>query len=166
MPTPERVVINSGPLLALHRGGVLDLLHALDYEFVTTPEVVAELEAGVERGHSRVRLGQLPVMPLKAPYHASLALELGAGEASVIQVAMEQEIRWVCIDELAGRFKAAALELEVVGTLGLLMRAKRLGLIPAVDPVIQRMWSGGSWFDAGLVARLLISIGEQHQDPS
>jgi predicted nucleic acid-binding protein len=49
--------------------------------------------------------------------------ELGAGEAAVIQLALEQGIAVVAIDERKGRRAALSVGLRVTGSLGLLGRA-------------------------------------------
>jgi predicted nucleic acid-binding protein len=147
-------------MLALQRAGLTHLLTALGTEFISTEDVAEELRLGTAQGLMDVPMDGVRIIPLKTSFHPSLAIELDAGEASVIQAAMENGVEWVCIDELAGRFKAEALELQVVGTLGLLAKAKRMGLIPAARPAIQKMAEMGTWFGKELVARYLKSLGE------
>jgi predicted nucleic acid-binding protein len=53
--------------------------------------------------------------------------------------AMESEKAWLVMDDLAARRLAQSLGIEVVGSLGLLLRAKDLGLIVAVRPLIEAM---------------------------
>ena len=48
----------------------------------------------------------------------------------------------------------------MVGTLGLLLRAKRLGLILALKPFVDRLRRGGDWFDEALVQKVLRAAGE------
>ncbi|MBK6533096.1 MAG: UPF0175 family protein [Deltaproteobacteria bacterium] len=50
--------------------------------------------------------------------------------------------------------------LEVTGSLGLLLRARTLGLIPAVRPLIERAVAAGVGYDAELIRRVLASVGE------
>ena len=78
----------------------------------------------------------------------------------MIQLAIEQGIRRVCIDESKGRRTAQAVGLNITGTLGLLARAKILGLIPALRPVIEKILRTGAWYDAELVRRVLAGVGE------
>jgi predicted nucleic acid-binding protein len=85
---------------------------------------------------------------------------LDLGEAAVIQLALENNIDLVCIDELKGRSAARAVGLNVVGSLGLLGRAKRLGLTASVRPFIQRAVASGIFYDQGLIESFLRSLGE------
>jgi uncharacterized protein len=56
-----------------------------------------------------------------------------------LALAFEIHADAVLIDEAAGRQAAVALGLTPIGVLGLLVRAKRLGLLGAVKPVIDEL---------------------------
>jgi len=60
----ERIVVDTGPLVAAARAGLLELLGRMPYEFVCPPEVREELENGIPLGHAVVSAGWLQVMPL------------------------------------------------------------------------------------------------------
>jgi predicted nucleic acid-binding protein len=66
----------------------------------------------------------------------------------------------VCIDELKGRCAALAAGLQITGALGLLARAKRLGFVPALRPLLNAMTRSGIWYDPALIARVLAGVGE------
>ena len=53
----------------------------------------------------------------------------------------------------------------MTGSLGLLGRAKREGLIQTVRPVIERMLQEGVWFDAATVRHVLEAEGEEEALP-
>jgi len=107
MPEPKELVINTGPLLAIIAGfGDLSLLMRL-YKRVLVPfEVCQEIEAGGASGFGvsefkrsgfiEKRRSALNISPF-------LRNVLDLGEASVIQLALDEDIRTVCIDEAVGR---------------------------------------------------------------
>jgi predicted nucleic acid-binding protein len=72
-----------------------------------------------------------------------LAWGLGAGESSVISLAETLPQATVVLDDLAARRCAGALGLPVIGTLGLLLMAKKLGLIDEVTPALDAVLSAG-----------------------
>ena len=111
----ERVVINTGPLVALARMDALEIAGLLPLEFVCPREVQAELQEGARRGHIPVAPQWLRTQVLKRPLSPATVVSLDAGEAAVIQMAIEQDIAWVCMDELKGRRAAASAGLKVVG---------------------------------------------------
>lgn len=68
-----------------------------------------------------------------------LQLELDRGESEAIALALEMTPCTILIDETAGRRKSANLGLEFIGTIGVLIRAKHLSLIPAIAPLLSRL---------------------------
>jgi uncharacterized protein len=68
-----------------------------------------------------------------------LLYELDKGEAEVIILAKEQNIKKVLIDEKIARQQAKILGLEVIGTLGLLLKAKNKGLLSFIKPLIKKI---------------------------
>ena len=124
----DRIVLDSGPLVALARADALDVLAAFPDSFVAPLQVRFELEAGAERGHVVIDTPSVVYLPLADALNPLALAELGAGEAAVIQHALEQRIGVVGIDERKGRRAARAVGLTVTGTLGLLARAKTLGV--------------------------------------
>lgn len=155
----ERIVINTGPLIALAQVDALDLLGKLPCQFICPPEVRAELDAGAAAGHAPIQPAGLHIVPLAQSVSVA-HVALGAGEAAVIQLALEQGPATVCMDDWKGRRTALALGLNVTGTLGLLARAKMLGVIPAMKPVVQKLGESGNWYDPELVRRVLSAVGE------
>jgi predicted nucleic acid-binding protein len=156
----DRIVVNTGPLIALARGEVLDVIGTLPLEFVCPPEVRQELDDGAAKGYLDVRPPWLMVVALAAGPNPIAQAALDVGEAAVLQLAIEQKISRVCIDDWKGRRTAMAIGLTVTGSLGLLARAKVLGLIPAVRPIVDKMTKEGVWYDAQLVAKVLQGLGE------
>jgi predicted nucleic acid-binding protein len=80
-----------------------------------------------------------------------LVAHLDLGEASAIALALEARVPLVAIDERRGRLVARDVGLMVTGTLGLLLRAKRLGIIDAVAPRLAAMRQKGIWLGEALV---------------
>jgi predicted nucleic acid-binding protein len=66
----------------------------------------------------------------------------------------------VSIDEVKGRRIATALGLRVVGSLGLVARAKTLGIIPAMRPLVEKAMREGVHYHSDLVERVLSALGE------
>lgn len=81
------------------------------------------------------------VMPVSDPeriaYYQSTGLH--RGEAEAIALTEEQSAAVLLIDERRGRQVAAANGVHVLGTVGLLVEAKRRSHLPAVRPVLDAM---------------------------
>jgi predicted nucleic acid-binding protein len=156
----KRIVINTGPLIALMRMEALAIPAKLDLEFVAPDEVCRELEEGVGAGHPAIRPAWLAFQSLKSPLTPMVTSVLDTGEAAVIQLALDEGIAQVCIDEWKGRRMALAVGLNVTGALGLLGKAKREGVISAVSPFLDRARQTGIHYHPDLVRRFLEALGE------
>ena len=66
----------------------------------------------------------------------------------------------VLLDERRGRACALDLGLNVLGTLGLLVRARQQGLVEHVRPLAEALLASGYYLARPLVDRALASIGE------
>lgn len=157
----DSLVINTGPLIALAKADALDLAGQLPYRFLCPAEVRRELDAGTAAGHQAIEPDWLEVVGLEAPLSPVTRASLDAGEAAVIQLALERQLRLVVIDESKARVAARAAGLQVTGSLGLLGRARRLGLIGEIGPLIQRASEGGVHYHPDLVRRVLEAVGEE-----
>ena len=156
------LVINTGPLIAFSHIAAQELLRQLPLRIVTTEIVRQEFLCGLDAEHSTTSDWPewLLVLPLRQPLPPLATVRLDQGEASVIQLALEESIDTVCIDETLGRRCAKALKLKVTRSLGLLGLAKRHGIITEVRPLVWAMSSHGNWFREDLVAQFLAGLGE------
>src|SRR5213079_816457 len=64
---------------------------------------------------------------------------LGAGEKQVLALGLQVRDAVVIMDERLGRFYAESLKLQITGTLGILLRARREGLVTRIEPVLDRL---------------------------
>lgn len=90
-----------------------------------------------------------------------LRKSLHLGEAAAITISLENQAELLLIDENAGRTVAIAYGLTVLGTLGILLRAKSIGLIPSVKPLMDKLMVDARFFvSATVYARILSIAGE------
>ena len=138
----------------------LDLIGKLPYQFVCPSQVQSEIAAGATKGFAFALPSWIRVLPLQNPTSLLALANLDAGEAAVIELALEQNIALVCLDEIKGRRAALASGLQIVGSLGLLGKAKTLGLISKARPFVEKAQSAGIYYDAKLIAGFLHGLGE------
>ncbi len=164
MPEQTRtVIVNTTPIIALSLIGQLDLLQRLYGEVVVPPAVQAEVLAGGPGSPGVAELQRanwIRVVSLPDPRRADLLSDLERGEAEVIALAQDLNAGLVIIDERLARRHAKRLGLTLTGTLGVLLKAKELGFVPAVGPLINRLRQGGIRLDDVLVAETLGLAGE------
>jgi predicted nucleic acid-binding protein len=146
------IVTDTSPLIAFERLGRLDLLPAL-YE-VLAPEAVVR-EFGTHPPWLRL------VHVEDSALRDELRAVLDEGEAEAIALAVERPGCALLLDESRGRRVAERFGLDVVGTLGVLVRAKRAGLVPAVRPLVAALREAhGFRVAAEVVASALREAGE------
>ena len=68
--------------------------------------------------------------------YSRLVENLGKGEASSITLALEFENSLLIIDEKKGRKIAEEMKIEIIGSLGILIKAKERGVIKSVKEIL------------------------------
>lgn len=158
------VVVNSGPLIALSLLDSLDLLLRL-FSDVRVPAAVFEevVTAGQSRPGAKhiaaaTWLQREPANPAPDPL---LAEELGKGEAEAIALAVRIRATWLVLDDRkARRIAEGAYRLNVIGTAGVLVRAKKTGLLSSVGPSLSSLRAAGYFLFDRLVRAALEAAGE------
>ena len=93
--------------------------------------------------------------------HDRTFVENDHGEAAVVTTALAKGIRLVCIDETAGRRIARMAGLDLTGSIGILIKAKRLGFPIAIREAMTRMREHGIWLSAAVTAAALAAANEE-----
>ena len=115
--------------------GCLELLHELAGTVTVPGAVCSELEAGLERGVELPNVREIAWIKIVDPVSAPalpLAADLGPGESAVLALALESERPLVVLDDGLGRRAAELLGISLTGTLGVLISAKKKGLISSL----------------------------------
>lgn len=81
--------------------------------------------------------------------------ELDLGEAETIVLARELKADWVIMDEKKGRQKLTHLGINKIRTLGILFKAKEMGLIPHVRPELEKLQRNGFSVNQAVVDSIL-----------
>jgi predicted nucleic acid-binding protein len=131
-----RIVSNTSPIVALAHLGELDLLRKILDSAILIPPAVSRELAG------RKLPEWFEIRELRQPLSArALEAFLGAGESEALALALEAEADFILLDDKAARRLASQLRLTVVGTLGLLVKAKEAGLIASIRPKLEALRS-------------------------
>lgn len=159
----ERVVVNASPLITLFKSGQAHLLPAL-FETVHVPDAVwLEIAAG---GHDDVAARELPGtdwairLPPQDFDPLILAWDAGPGETEVLTYARTHSGVWAVVDDDYARRCAQSLGIRTLGTCGVIVLAKRRGVIDEVKPCLEALQAAGLWLSEGLVRAVLSEAGE------
>ena len=163
MATPVRRIVNASPLILLAKVGHLDLLRAGVPEIIVPDAVLREVSA---RGpvdpvvQEIQRAPWLKIVPASPPPRRVLVWNLGAGESSVLTIALSDPDCEAILDDRDARRCASALRVGFRGTLGLVVLAKQLGSIPSARPVVDQLRRSGFYLTDDLTNQALALVGE------
>lgn len=148
----SKAVTNSTCLIGLERIERLDILPQV-FSTITIPTAVAA-EVGIEADWLIVRTVQnLAVV-------ATLKTQVDSGEAEAIATAMELGDVFVILDDRKARLLSLQLSLKVIGTVGMLLRAKRFGAITEIKPLLTALNQVDFRISQALIQKALQIAGE------
>ncbi len=87
----RRIVLNTGPLIALGKVPAFELIRRLQIDFFTTEQVASEISIGIEMGYSVDMPAWIKVLQLSYTTSILTLANLDLGEASVIEAALQQK---------------------------------------------------------------------------
>ena len=150
--------------LYLGRVGQIDLLPALFAPVHVPEQVFLELDMGRVLRTDTINPRSLVWVELVSVSQALVDSlppnRLGTGERAVIAYAQAHRGYVAGMDDLQARQLAEAIGLKVTGTLGILLRAKQAGLIPAVKPLVDDVTAQGFRLSLELHREMLGLAGE------
>ncbi|MBE2243850.1 MAG: DUF3368 domain-containing protein [Burkholderiaceae bacterium] len=154
------VVSDAGPLISLGRLDLLPLLGELFAE-AQVPDIVMEecLARPDNLDAQRIRQAQTAGLLLVCHAPPTLLAGLQPGESAAITRALEIGAA-LLMDERAGRAHALTLGLTVTGTVGVLVRARRGGLIGPLAPLLAALRASGQRLSDALARQALFEVGE------
>ncbi len=160
------VVSDATPLINLQAIGLLDLLPKLFQEIVIPPAVYHEvvIKGAGKPGSDVVKTAEwIQVISCqKTDLLHKLKNTIDPGEAEAITLVLELGADLLLIDETLGRKVAKSFQIEIVGVLGILVRAKKKGLISNIkDPVEDLIQKARFYIHPELKKEILNLAGEQ-----
>jgi predicted nucleic acid-binding protein len=156
-------IVNASPIIYLARAGLLDLLRLVG-DVIRVPSPVAdEILARGESDPAAASIkttAWLEIVDTPAPSLELLAWDLGVGESAVIAYAMANAGFIAVVDDLTGRRCAEAFGIPLRGTLGLVLRAKKVGVVSDARQTIERLRAAGMYLSDQTMNRALLEVGE------
>lgn len=149
----DAVTSDTSCFILLEKIGELDLLKECFRAVYTAPAVAAEF------GVSLPDWVQIREVANKA-FLNGLSTLANAGEISVIALAGELPDCLLILDDSKARKVAASLNLRFTGTLGVLVRAKALGKIAALSPIVAKIRQTDFRASESLLTKTLKNVDE------
>ena len=154
------IVSDTGPLAVLFKARLLFILKEVYGEVLVPGAVKRELKRKTEgailfRDNPWIKTAEVTNVELVK----ALMLVVDYGEAEAIALALQSGSR-ILIDERKGRNAAMKLGLEIRGTLGLFVEAKKKNIIKSVNECIDELLEVGYYLDTQLIDGVLRKADE------
>ncbi len=148
------IISDTSCLIALSKIEKLDLLKDLYNEIIITSDVYQEFG------------GSLPdwiiITEVKDKQkQKDLEERLDKGEASSIALALEIDNATLIIDEIKGRKIAQSFNINIIGTIGIILLADKKGLISDVTSLILRLVNKGFRLSDNLIYKIIENYGRK-----
>lgn len=147
------VIADTSCFILLDKIGELDLLREIFGSVVTTQQVALEFNKPFPSWISVQSVTNTKYVQL-------LEIEVDKGEASAIALAFEKDSSLLIIDDAKARKLASRLGLNFTGTLGVLLKAKELGVIPNLKSLLEKVQQTNFRFSDKIASELLREANE------
>lgn len=161
-------IVNASPLIALAEVGCEHLLTALSPTVLVPTAVEAEILAGPLGDPAKTLLEHGWAKTIEPSMIPTSVIEwgLGSGESAVLAVALETPGSTAVLDDAAARTAARTLGVPVIGTLGIIVRAKQRQHLSSAAAVISQLKSAGLYLDDNMLRTVLQQVGETWPPPA
>ena len=160
----RKVISNSTPLIALKKIEKLELLYKIYGEIIIPYGVYEEviLESSVKEPHDFIKeSGFIKIMKIRNQEAKRLfSTSLHKGEVEIMILAVEVKANLCIIDDLLARRYAKYNNLNITGTIGVLLKAKELCIITKIRPIMDELIDSGVYIDSKLYNKVVEISGE------
>jgi predicted nucleic acid-binding protein len=162
----RKIIANSTPLIALNKIGKLYLLKQIYREIIIPYAVYEEviLESDTKESNDFIKeSGFINIMKIKNEEAKRLFVTtLHKGEVEVMILAKEIEADLCIIDDLLARRYAKYYNLNITGTIGVILKAKEQGIVSKVKPIMDELIDSGIYIDTKLYNRVIEIAYEEY----
>ncbi|MBW1821922.1 MAG: DUF3368 domain-containing protein [Deltaproteobacteria bacterium] len=154
-----KVICNTTPFISLSTIGKINLLRQIYSSVIVPMAVVEEINRGGEISvPDLTSLDWVEVVSNVTTSENRLLFQLDYGERQVVLNALKRQADLVLIDDRVARNIAEYLGLNVKGTLGVLVEAKRKGLIPSFKKAALKIKEQGIHYSIRLIDEIASSL--------
>ena len=153
-----KVVSDTSPIIAFSNIGKLHILKAL-FGRITIPRAVHE-ELSEEKSFRLEKWIDVDEIKGRGLYKM-LRADLDHGESEAIVLYFEKDMELLLLDDGEARKIAESFEMDIIGTGGLLLLAKRRGLVSSVRPEIEKLEKEGAFRFSDSIKELLLKEAKE-----
>jgi predicted nucleic acid-binding protein len=149
----KAIIADTSCLIIYDKINKLEILRDTFIELIVTDEVAEEFGDELPAWIAIKRI-------TNKNQYLELAKNLGKGEASSISLALEFDASLLIIDERKGRKVAEEMKIDIIGSLGVLIKAKETGKIESVKEILNLIDKTNFRISNSLKEQVLKKAGE------
>lgn len=129
---PNTIISDTSCFIILSKIGELTLLKSLFGQIITTVEIAREFGEDLP--------DWVIIHQAKDKYRQQLLeMQIDQGESSAIALALETPDCTIILDDYKARKIAEKLGIKITGTIGIIIKAKQIGIIPSIKPILNKI---------------------------
>lgn len=149
----KTIISDTSCFIILSNIGELELLHLVYGQIITTADIAEEFGDKLP--------DWVEIVAVKDKVRQQLLeMQIDKGESSAIALALESAGSTLIIDDYKARKVAEQLGLAFTGTIGVLIKAKLIGKINSIKPILKKIKDTNFRISSELEDQALIEAGE------
>ncbi len=154
------VIADTGVLISLIHIKQLDLIEEIFGEYYIAKAVWIELNNYDNPDFDKGELNKVKtkVKEIHSKNYLSTIMDYGEAESSILYEELNAD--FLLIDDNKARKIAESLDINCIGTLGLLLEAKKQNLLNELKPIFEILLTTGRYFSKILLNGILDKLGE------
>ncbi len=156
-------ILDASPIIVLGKADLLKTISSLSKTWIIPEGVVYEIERKklIKPYLNALSNGAEVIRERISEIDSSVALwNLGQGESEVLTLALRKPGTGVVLDDFQARNCATLFDIPLIGSLGLIILAKRKGVIELAKPALDRLIANGLYINPVVLRQILDTIGE------
>ena len=150
---PKIIISDTSCFIVLAKIGELNLLRDVYKQIITTSDIAAE--------YGEKFPDWVEICEVKDKYRRQLLeMQIDKGESSAIALAIETPGSTLILDDYKARKIAERLHIPYTGTIGVIVKAKLIGLIPSIRPLLGKIRQTDFRISMEIEIQALIEAGE------
>lgn len=158
------VIADTGAIISLIYIDKLDILDAVIGNFYIALAVWEELNNYENNDFPKYLIKSLEnkVCKIKSKNHLTMVMDYGESESILLYEELKAD--YLLIDDNKARMLAESLNINCIGTLGVLIKAKQNKMITELKPLFEILLTKGRYYSKKLLNKILIETKEQTID--
>ncbi len=159
------VIADTGALISLGILGKIDLIEKVFGDFYIANAVWEELQAYKNPEFDKTLLYELGkrVVKIRSKNHLLVIMDYGESESVILYEELCAD--YLLIDDNRARIIAESCNVNCIGSIGLLFKAKQNGLINDLKPIFRKLIENERFFSKKILNMVLIQAREEPMKP-